>query len=95
MRDFLRLFAAATKVAKERHDDPKNMAKGDYPKDKYERWHKVTEEFTEMNEALSGALQGKDTFEHTRDELGDLLLSAAILLEYVESEALKEKELKK
>jgi len=36
MRDWLRLIAPVLKAVKERHDDPKNMAKGDYLNDVFE-----------------------------------------------------------
>lgn len=85
MRDFLRLMAPALKVARERHEDPKNIAKGDYSEDFFELWKKFNQEHSELELALNKFTDGKDRLEHIRSECGDVIVTTAMLLLKIEA----------
>lgn len=84
MRDFLQLMAPALKVAKERHDDPKNVSKGDYPKDLFKLWQGWEAECKELTEELIKDAT-PDVLSRMRYECGDVLLTTAMLLVKIEA----------
>ena len=88
MRDYLRLMAPVLKAVKERHDDPKNMAKGD---DVFEGWSKTNEEFREVSAEMTDYIPSKQydrpaILRRIRYELADVILSASMTLVAAESE---------
>jgi len=80
-------MAPAIKVANERHEDPKNVAKGDYSKDFFDLWKKYQEEVDELEEALIGLPTSLSSFEHARSEVGDVIVSLSMLLLKIEAMA--------
>jgi len=90
MRDWLRLIAPVLKAVKERHDDPKNMIKGDYYTDVFEAWVKFNEEEREVSDEIMKYLKGNedrsDVLRRLRSELADTILCAAMAINAVEKE---------
>ncbi len=90
MRDWLRLIAPVLKAVKERHDDPKNMAKGDYFTDVFEAWVKFNEESREASDEIMKYLNGnedkQEVLKRLRYELADVILCAAMAINAVEKE---------
>jgi len=90
MRNWLRLIAPVLKAVKERHDDPKNMAKGDYLNDVFEAWVKFNEESREASDEIMKYLQGSEdrnvVLKRLRSELADTILCAAMAINAVEKE---------
>jgi len=90
MRDYLRLMGPVLKAVKERHDDPKNMAKGDYFTDVFEAWVKFNEESREASDEIMKYLQGNESkavvLQRLRSELADTILCASMAINAVEKE---------
>jgi NTP pyrophosphatase (non-canonical NTP hydrolase) len=83
-------MAPTLKVARERHEDPKNVAKGDYLRDLFVLWRKSNQEHSELELALNKFDEGKDTLEHIRSECGDVIITTAMLLLKIEAMLLGE-----
>ena len=90
MRDYLRLMAPVLTAIKERHDDPKNARKGDYPTHIDELAVLMEGEFDELHAEHVMLYRSHDRegrirqYERMREENADLMLYAAMMNRAIE-----------
>lgn len=90
MRKFISLALPALEAMRERHDDPKNMAKGDYPTNIFELWGAFAAEQYEADVEITASVRAStpaeeyQTLLRVRSEVGDVMLYGAMLIKSVE-----------